>query len=138
MNINETSVTTRRDFLRTSTTAAFAGAVAGPALLGTKSSAASPGDTLKVGLIGCGGRGTGAAAQALKAGDDIKLFAMGDVFAKAIPGALKAISKEAGEEKVKVTPENTFVGLDAYQKVLASGVDVVILATPPGFRPVHL
>jgi len=136
--MNQSSVTTRRDFLRTYTAAAFAGAVAGPGILGTKSSAASPGDTLKVGLIGCGGRGTGAAAQALKAGSDIQLYAMGDAFEKAIPGALKAISKEAGEEKVKVTPERTFVGLDAYQKVLASGVDVVILATPPGFRPVHL
>src|SRR5262249_50007241 len=121
-----------------STTAALAGAVAGPAILGTKSSAASPGDTLKIGLIGCGGRGTGAAAQALNADKDAILFAVGDAFERPIGGALQAIAKETAEEKVKVKAENTFVGIDAYQKVLASGVDVVILATPPGFRPIHL
>ncbi len=128
----------RRDFLKTSSTAALAGALAAPHLLTSKARAASPGDTLKVGLIGCGGRGTGAAAQAMKADGNVRLHAVGDVFERAVQGAIKAVSAEAGADKVKVTPETTFVGLDAYKKVLESGVDVVILATPPGFRPVHL
>ena len=116
----------------------LAGAVVAPHLLASKARAVSPGDTLKIGLIGCGGRGTGAAAQALQADTNIQLFAVGDVFESAIKGSLRAVTTEAGAEKVKVAPENQFVGLDAYQKVLASGVDVVLLATPPGFRPVHL
>ena len=136
MNNNESSPTSRREFLKTSATAAAV--LAAPAILGTKSSAASPGDTLKIGLIGCGGRGTGAAAQALKADPNVELYAVGDAFEKALSGSLKAVAAEAGADKVKVKPENKFVGLDAYQKVIASGVDVVVLATPPGFRPVHL
>jgi predicted dehydrogenase len=74
----------------------------------------------------------------LKAGPDIHLVAVGDAFEKPIAGSLKAVAKEAGEDKVKVKPDKMFVGLDAYQKVIDSGVDVVLLASPPGFRPVHL
>ncbi len=137
MNSSENQLTSRREFLKTSSTVALAGAIAAPHLL-SSARAASPGDTLKVGLIGCGGRGTGAAAQAMKADSNVELFAVGDVFEKATKGAIKAVAAEAGPDKVKVKPENTFVGLDAYRKVIDSGVDVVILATPPGFRPVHL
>jgi myo-inositol 2-dehydrogenase/D-chiro-inositol 1-dehydrogenase len=113
--------------------------IAAPAILGTKSSAASPGDTLKIGLIGCGGRGSGAAKNALSADNDTVITAVADVFRNRIDssiGNLKA-DKDVGE-RVKVEPDKYFVGLDAYQKVLDSGVDVVILATPPGFRPQHL
>jgi predicted dehydrogenase len=92
---------------------------------------------LRVGLIGCGGRGTGAASQALNADKDVTLTAMGDAFEDQLQASLRGLRKEQ-PEKVKVTPENCFVGLDAYHKVIASGVDVVLLATPPGFRPVHL
>jgi predicted dehydrogenase len=137
MNSIDPNQTSRRHFLKTST-AAVGGVIAAPAILGTKSSAASPGDEIRIGLIGCGGRGTGAAAQALQAGSDIHLVAVGDAFEKALTGSLKAISAEAGADKVKVKPDKMFVGLDAYQKVIDSGVDVVLLATPPGFRPVHL
>jgi predicted dehydrogenase len=136
MKMTEPVSTSRRDFLKTSATAAAV--IAAPAILGTRSSAASPGDTIKVGVIGCGGRGTGAAAQALKADPNVELFAVGDAFENALSRSLKAVAAEAGAEKVKVKPENMFVGLDAYQKVIESGVDVVVLATPPGFRPVHL
>lgn len=128
----------RREFLKTSSTLAVAGALAAPHVLTSRAGAASPGDTLKVGLIGCGGRGTGAAAQALKADANVRLHAVGDVFERAIEGSLKAVAAEAGPDKIKVAPENRFIGLDAYQKVIGSGVDVVLLATPPGFRPVHL
>src|SRR5882672_575994 len=138
MNSTEPNQTSRRQFIKTSTAATVGGIITAPAILGTKSSAASPGDPIRVGLVGCGGRGTGAAAQALKAGDDIHLVAVGDAFEKAIAGALKAVAAEAGEDKVKVKADKMFVGLDAYQKVIDSGVDVVLLASPPGFRPVHL
>ena len=93
--------------------------------------------TLKVGLIGCGGRGSGAASQALKADPNVVLTAMGDAFEDQLQKSLQNLQKSCGD-KVKVTPETCFVGLDAYQKVIDSGVDVVLLATPPGFRPVHL
>ena len=138
MNTTQSSLTSRREFLKSSSTAAFAGAIAAPHFFTSSSHAASPGETLKVGLIGCGGRGTGAAAQALKADSNIELFAVGDVFERALSGSIKAVAAEAGADKVKVKPENMFVGLDAYRKVINSGVDVVLLASPPGFRPVHL
>src|SRR6187402_1057064 len=136
MHTIEQSQTTRREFLKTST-AAVGGVIAVPAILGNKSFAASPGDPIRVGLVGCGGRGTGAAAQALKAGPDIHLVAVGDAFEKPLAGSLKAVAAEVGEEKVKVKADKMFAGLDAYQKVINSGVDVVLLASPPGFRPVH-
>ena len=138
MNSTEPNQTSRRQFIKTSTAATVGGMIATPAMLGTRSFAASPGDPIRVGLVGCGGRGTGAAAQALKAGPDIHLVAVGDAFEKAITGSLKAVASEAGADKVKVKADKTFVGLDAYKKVIESGVDVVLLATPPGFRPVHL
>lgn len=94
-------------------------------------------DTLRVGLIGCGGRGSGAANEALRADSNIVLTAMGDVFEDRLQSSLKNL-RTANPEQVKVTPENCFVGLDAFKKVIDSGVDVVLLATPPGFRPVHI
>jgi myo-inositol 2-dehydrogenase / D-chiro-inositol 1-dehydrogenase len=92
-----------------------------------------------VGLVGCGGRGTGAAADALQAGPDIHLVAMGDVLPNALDNSLKQLQAQ-GElaNRVKVTADKMFVGLDAYQKVIDSGVDVVLLTTPPGFRPQHI
>ena len=128
--------TSRRDFLKTS--AAAGAALAAPALLGSKVFAAENSDTLRVGLIGCGGRGTGAAGQALHADKNAVLVAMADVFPEQIEKSLQSLQKDteiAG--RVKVTPEKRFVGLDAYQKLIDSGVDVVLQASPPGFRPVH-
>ncbi len=94
-------------------------------------------ETLRVGLIGCGGRGTGAAAQALAADQNVILTAMADVFEDRLKGSLNTLKKEAGE-RVQVAPDHCFVGVEAYQKLIDSGVDVVLLAAPPGFRPVHL
>lgn len=130
-----TSETTRRDFLKTASAIAVTTAITAPYIL----KGASEGDVLKVGLIGCGGRGTGAAKQALKADKAVVLTALGDVFEEQVKRSLETLKqdKEVGE-KVKATPETCFVGLDAYQKVIDSGVDVVILAEPPGFRPQHL
>src|SRR5687767_14686522 len=92
---------------------------------------------LKVGLIGCGGRGTGAALQALQADPDAVLTAMGDVFEDRLNESYGELMKVV-KDKVKVDNQNKFVGFDAYLKVIQSGVDVVLLATPPAFRPDHL
>lgn len=94
-------------------------------------------DTLKVGLVGCGGRGTGAAAQALNADPDVVLYAMADAFEDRLTSSLE-IMKKAHGQRVQVDKERQFVGFDAYQKLIDSGVDVVLLASPPGFRPDHL
>src|SRR5260221_3668321 len=135
MNTPFNPLTTRREFLKTS--ALVGGVLAAPAILPTSVLGAGKSDTIKVGLIGCGGRGSGAASQALNADPNVELTAMGDAFEDQLQKSLQSLQKSHGE-KVKVTPERSFVGLDAYQKVIDSGVDVVLLATPPGFRPVHL
>jgi myo-inositol 2-dehydrogenase / D-chiro-inositol 1-dehydrogenase len=123
----------RRQFLKTSSAATLSGIVAANLNLRTFGAAS---DTLKVGLIGCGGRGTGAANQALNADEKLELTAMADAFPDQLNNSLSSL-REKHAARIKVTPETSFVGLDAYEKVLGSGVDVVILATPPGFRPVH-
>lgn len=96
-------------------------------------------DTLKVGLVGCGGRGTGAAAQALNADPNVKLFAMGDMFKDRLESALNGLKNdEKFSKKIDVPAERQFLGFDAYKRVLESGVDVILLATPPAFRPAHI
>ena len=125
----------RRQFLRNS--AIVGGILAAPAILPGNLFAGTNSETLKVGLIGCGGRGSGAANQALKADPNVVLTAMGDAFDDRLQGSLREL-QAAVPGQVKVTPDKCFVGLDAYQKVIDSGVDVVLLATPPGFRPQHL
>src|SRR5260370_41067288 len=92
-------------------------------------------DTIKVVLVGCGGRGPGAASQALSTAGPVKLVAMGDAFADRLQGSLSELDK-SNAERIDVPPDRQFVGFDAYQKVLAAGIDLVILATPPGFRPI--
>jgi myo-inositol 2-dehydrogenase/D-chiro-inositol 1-dehydrogenase len=127
----------RRTFLKKSSLAVAAG-LAAP-YIGSNSFGQSN-DALKVGLIGCGGRGTGAAGQALGADKNVALTAMGDVFESQVKRSHETLLHQKGGigEKVKVDEAKKFVGLDAFEKVLNSGVDVVILATPPGFRPQHL
>jgi len=126
----------RRDFLATSATLAGAGLLL-PAV--TPLVHAASGDTLKVGLVGCGGRGTGAAVQALKADSNVKLIAMGDAFGDRLQSSLKVLLKddEIGK-KIAVKPESCFVGFDAYKQVIDSGVDVVLLTSPPHFRAAHI
>jgi predicted dehydrogenase len=127
---------TRREFLKTSAVAAVGGAVAaGWGAIPAVHAAGS--DVIKVGLIGCGGRGTGAAEDAVTAAPNVKLVAMGDVFKDRIETSLAAL-KKAVADRVDVPEERQFLGLDAYEKVLASDVNYIILATPPGFRPQHL
>lgn len=117
----------RRDFLKSTLIAGV------PALL----KGAPVGKAIKVGLVGCGGRGSGAAAQAMKADDYSELTAVADIDQERIDECLTRLKRAAGD-KVKVEKTNQFVGLDGFQKLIDSGVDVVLLATPPGFRPMHL
>ncbi len=126
----------RRSFMQKSTAAVVGASLAGNLVLG-RSAHASGDDTLRIGLIGCGGRGSGAAAQAMKADTNCKLVAIGDTFADHIEEAVKLL-KQRGGDKFAVDKEHCFVGFDAYEKVLQSDVDVVILTTPPHFRPLHL
>lgn len=132
------AVPSRREFLKTST----AGVLGGMALSGlalSRSAYAGGNDELKVGLIGCGGRGAGAAAQALQADPNVKLTALGDVFADHLQSKLESLKGTEGlAAKIDVPAERQFVGFDSFQKVIDSGVDVVVLATPPHFRPAHL
>ncbi|MGL4555356.1 MAG: Gfo/Idh/MocA family protein [Gemmataceae bacterium] len=124
-------MTDRRDFLQ-------AGLTGGVLLTSGLVHAAGP-DTLKVGLVGCGGRGTGAAVNALRADGNVQLTAMGDMYGDRLESALKTLQNEGDlTKKIDVKPDHKFTGLDAYKKVLDSGVDVVLLTTPPGFRPMHL
>lgn len=128
--------TSRRTFLRNSTILVAGSTVSGNLQIARAANGYGT-DTIKIGLVGCGGRGTGAAIQALNTqGGGLELVAMGDVFEDRVQGALRGI-KSKHPDKVKVTKETTFTGFDAYKKVLASDIDLVILATPPGFRPLH-
>lgn len=125
---------TRRDFLKTSSLAT-AGLVAGSLAVGRFAHAAEN-NTLRVGLIGCGGRGSGAAINALNADPNAKLVALGDAFADRVQGSLDSLKKQKPDQ-VAVDADHCFVGFDAYKNVIDS-CDVVLLATPPHFRPIHL
>jgi myo-inositol 2-dehydrogenase / D-chiro-inositol 1-dehydrogenase len=94
-------------------------------------------DEIRVGLIGCGGRGTGAAMNCLNAAEGVKLVAMADAFQDRLDTARKILVQRGGA-KVDVKDDHVFVGLDAYQQLLKTDVNYVILATPPGFRPIHI
>ena len=144
----------RRDFLQASTLLGVGGLVGTSALLsacndGNKLTPlkqpgefyvpelpdmAIDGKELKVGLVGCGGRGSGAVANLLEAANGIKVHALGDTFADRLEGLKKNLKEKRNQD---VPAENCFIGFDAYKKVIDSGVDMVILATPPVFRPVH-
>jgi predicted dehydrogenase len=128
----------RRQFLKTSSAAVIGGAIVGNLKLDGTAFAANS-DTLRVGLVGCGGRGSGAAVDALSADKNAILTAVGDALEDHAKSGLKNLqsNKEVGD-RVKVDPDRCFSGLDAFQKVIDSGVDVVLLASPPGFRPQHL
>ncbi|MGH9162518.1 MAG: twin-arginine translocation signal domain-containing protein, partial [Vicinamibacteraceae bacterium] len=123
----------RRDFLRSSSAAVLTGALAGAHPPPVRAQGRS--DLLRVGLIGCGGRGTGAAMQALEADPNVKLTAMGDAFEDRLEQSLRLLQRKSGGDKIDVPQERRFVGFDAYQRVIDSGVDVVLLAEPPHFRP---
>lgn len=133
-----THPTTRRDFL-TATGAALAGGVLIPAVH------ADSADDIKVGVIGCGGRGSGAAENVLHSARGVSIYALADAFDDRLNGCRRGLENLAKDDaKVKDLGnkvdigDRTFTGLDAYQKLIKSGVNYVILATPPGFRPLHI
>ena len=126
---------TRRNFISQST-AVTAGAVAVTKLAAVP---VKKGDVIRVGLVGCGGRGTGACRQALQADTGTRLVAMADMFSDRLDGSLeRLLAIPAVSERISVPAGKRFVGFDAFDQLLASGVDVVLLATPPHFRPVHI
>jgi len=131
------STVSRRDFLRRSAVLAAAGGLAGAVPAFGFHTAGS--DLLRVGLIGCGGRGTGAAAQALSADKNVKLVALADLFDDRMKICLSSLQKRPElAEKIDVPPERQFSGFDAGKQLIACGVDVVLLCEPPHFRPAHL
>jgi myo-inositol 2-dehydrogenase/D-chiro-inositol 1-dehydrogenase len=127
---------TRRSFMHT--TAAAAAVMAFPYGVRVDGS-----DTIRVGVVGCGGRGTGAARDCMRGAERVEIVAMGDLLPERLAQSRAAILKAvegnpALAAKFKVTDDTSFTGFDAYEKVLAAGIDLVILATPPGFRPAQL
>src|SRR5204863_2268985 len=130
--------TTRRDFLKTSTGIAVGATLAGT-LAVRRAVHAGVSEKMRIGLIGCGGRGTAAAENALVASPENVLVAVGDTFADFANGSVDKLRRnDAVKDRVEVPADHVFVGFDAYKKVIDCGVDVIILATPPHFRPQHL
>jgi myo-inositol 2-dehydrogenase / D-chiro-inositol 1-dehydrogenase len=142
-----TRSSTRRDILKTGA------AIGGVALAGNLAVGRFAGgnDTVRVGLIGCGGRGRGAVRDILNAEEKInganpkvEIVAVADVFKHKAEDAAKAFSNAKSKDygrynkQIKITPETIFDGLNAYENLLKADVNLVILATPPGFRPYHL
>ncbi len=132
----ESNVSSRRDFLRNSTAAVVGGSVA--ATLGSARMVHAAGDdVIKVALIGCGSRGSGAAVNATNSDKNIKITVLADAFKDQLDHARDVLSKQIGD-KLAVPAEHCFHGFDAYEKVMQTDVDVVLLCTPPHFRPAHL
>ena len=139
---NNSAQSSRRSFLQNSSKLAVAGAAAStlvtaqPAV--ARSAYAGGSDTIRLGLIGAGGRGTGAAVQAMNTqSGNVELVAMADAFPTRLENALKTCEKKH-QGKVLVPEDKRHIGFDAYKRVMDDNdVDMVILATPPGFRPLH-
>jgi len=132
-NSKSTRELSRRDFIKASaSTVSLAALGAGSSRLFAAGS-----DKLRVGLIGCGGRGTGAAKDCVSSSEGVEITAMGDLFRDHLNKSLARLSRSV-DDKVSVTSDTYFTGFDAYKKVLASDIDMVILATPPHFRPMQL
>ena len=131
----------RKSFIKTTATAAMATAV----LPKFSFAAAKGSDKIKVAIVGCGGRGRGAMCNMLDADQNIEFVAAGDLFAEQIAKAKTAIENHAAKKYPakkndvwKVTPETTFIGFDAIDKIVQTDADVVMLVTPPVFRPCHI
>jgi len=128
----KTDQTSRRAFLKHSAAAAVTGS-----LLLNRSVHAAGSGTIKIGLVGCGGRGSGAAVNAMNAGKHIKLVAMADIFADKLQASLANL-KKAKPDQVAVDTDHQFVGFDGYQKVIDSGIDVILIACTSRFHPDYL
>lgn len=130
------STISRRNLLKGSGAAATAFQIIRPELVRGQGK-----EMLKYGLVGCGGRGTAAVMDLMNGTENTELVAMGDLFEDRLEGSLTNLRKNRDfakfETRIKVAPDKRFTGFDAYKKVINSGVDVVMLCTPPGWRPVH-
>ncbi len=133
---NASQEPSRREFLKSSSALVAGGALASGLLI-SRSAHAAGSDTMKIGLIGCGGRGTGAVGNAFAADSNTRLTAVADAFEDRALSSLTQLRK-TDVDRVVVEPDHVFSGFDAFEKLLATDVDVVILATPPHFRPAHL
>ncbi len=125
---------TRRDFMASSAVAAV-GSLAAARLTVAQSAYGAGSDSIRVGLIGCGGRGTGAAHNALEASQRVHLVALADVFRDRLDGCRQRLA--AHDDRGRVAEGRCHIGFDAYRELIAGDVDLVILATPPHFRPMH-
>ena len=132
---NQKNNASRRDFLKTSSATVAAGSALS-SLSAVQAAHTGFDETIRLGMIGCGGRCTGAADQAMNTKGPTKLIAMCDVFEDRLKGSLETLGRKH-KDKVDVPEERQFLGFDAYKKVLESDIDLVLIATPPGFRPVH-
>ena len=126
----------RRSFLHTTSSAVVGGSILGALPIERVAFGDQHTDTLKLALIGCGGRGTGAANQALNTKGNVKLVAMADAFQHRLDSSLKNL-KQQHPDRIDVPADRQFTGLNAYKKAIQEA-DVVILTTPPGFRPMQL
>ena len=124
----------RRNFIKNSSLVLGAAAISSGAMAET---GALNNRKIRVGLIGCGGRGTGAVFQALDADPGVVVTALADVFADNLGDTLSALKEKYGN-RIEVTEKSSYVGFDAYEKLIKSDVDVVLLCTPPNFRPAHI
>ena len=132
--LTQRNKSSRRDFLRRAAATATGTALA--AGLDTARVAHAAGsDTIRIALVGCGGRGTGAAVEALNTGSNVKLVALADVFDDQVERTRAILLKAS--KKVDLPKERCFVGFDAYRKAIDCGVDVVLICTPPGFKPIQ-
>ena len=125
---------TRRDFVKAGSVTTAA------ALAGTVAAQQEDSPPIRIGLIGCGGRGTGAAENCLVSSPNVKLVAMGDMFQHRLNTSRTFLTKTLAKTEhpgMQVADRNCFLGFDAYKRVLDAGVDMVLLTTPPGFRPIH-
>ena len=130
---NSNSSLSRRDFLKTSAAVSLAAAL--PRIPGAY---AAGSDIIRIGMVGCGGRGTGAAINCLEADPGVEIIAMFDLFQDRVDSSLHKIREKFGGQ-VKVTPERMFTGFDGYKKLAAvPEVNLVVMASPPGFRPMQL
>ena len=126
--------TSRREFIRTTTAAVVGGTLASTVTMTGAWAAGS--DEIRVGVIGCGGRGTGAIDNVLEAAEGVRIVAMGDLFPDRLATSVANLAKHG--ERAAVPPERQFSGWNAYEQVIASDVNYIILASPPAFRPAHL
>ncbi len=135
-SLDEPGPASRRDFIKGSSIFLAGGAIPSAVPLSKKTQLGER--PIRLGLIGCGGRGTAIALQALSPlNGEVRLVAVGDVFEDRLQQSMRALRSGPNRDRVEVEPQRRFVGFEAYRKVIESDVDLVLLTAPPGFRPLH-